>query len=261
MSQRMPVVRTFAGSLTDATAKVDLTGSYAKVGSAVSVSGLDALSLRAREHANSEAAVVKFFLAHSGGVPASSTGMYQVVTAAGAEKELTVTQNTRKAYALTGLSAKYLLVEGKGASGTAADLSAFLYGQERLDMGKSLIVTQKFDIIATATTLGSSFTDVGAFIKTYGFTNLTLYVYNSGANPANINVYLDYSATTTPTATTTMHALCDETGAAISFDTLAGERAAHVLGNVNARYLGIKAKYTTGATNVVVYLTGVAQGV
>lgn len=259
--RRFPVVRVIAGSLSDATAKADLAATYAKVGSAVGINGLDALSLRARELADSEDAVVKFFAAPDGAAPTSSTGMYQVVTAAGAEKELTVPQNTRKAYALTGLSGKYLLIEGKGASGTAADLCAFLYGQQRLDVGKSLIWTNKQDIIATATTVASSFTDIGSFLDICGLSNLTMYVYNSGSNPANINVYLDYSSTTRPTATTTMHALCAEDGAAVSFDTLAGERAAHVLGNVNARWLGIKAKYTTGTTDVVVYLTGVAQGV
>lgn len=262
--RRMPVAKVFAGSLTTATTKVDLTASYALVGSAASIHGLDAMTLLLREHANSENAVVKFFVNPDGAQPTASTSMYQVVGTNGAETEVTVTQNTRQSYQLNGLSGRWLLVEGKGASSTGADLSAFLYAEEILGLGKSLIQTNKLTILSTATQLTTSYADIGAFVDIGGLSNLTLYLRSteSGTDPADVKVFID-KASAAPTATTSLWPICVAAGTAIEYRVLTNERAAHPLGNVCGRWLGIQAKSTGAGTaaTITVYLTGVAQGV
>lgn len=266
--KRYPVYYTFAGSLSDTTSKVDLTGSYAKVGSAVKVFGLDEMNMVLREHANSENAVVKFFLNHTGADPGptSSTGLYQLVGTNGAEVEVTVTQNVRTCYPLQNVSGKWLLLEGKGASGTAADLSAFLFSNQCLDRFGSRIQTTVLPILATATNLSGSYADVGNVVDIAGLSNLTLYIYNSGDLTADIQVYIDkrfLGSGSAPSATTSFHRLAGTGGTATTFSTLTTERAAHPLSGASGTWLGIQGKSTgTGtAATITAYLAGVAQGV
>jgi len=269
--KRYPRYRVFAGSLTDATAKVDLAATYGKVGNAVNIWGYDNMAMLLAEIANNEGGVVKFFLAPSGSQPANSTGMYQLVAAAGTEVEVTVTQNVRHEYSLTGVSGKWLLVEGKGASSTTADLVAFLHAQELLGaytgqdheygrgVGHGLIATNNIPIVATATTLTTDLTDVGLIVDVGGLSNLTLYVTNSGLQTGRINVYYEKSQAA-PADTTTMWRLCGTNGAALNFDTLTAEKAAHPLLVSGARWLAIKAAGLTDATDIAVSVCGVAQG-
>lgn len=262
---RYPVFKVFAGSLTTATSKVDLTASYALVGSAASIRELDEMNLLLREHANSENAVVKFYLAPDGSQPASSTGMYQLVTAStSAEIEVTVVQNTRQCYPLTGVSGRWLLLEAKGASSTGADLSAFLTAQERLGKGKSAIWANKLTIIGTTTELTTSYADIGNFVDIRGLSNLTLYLYNSvaGADPADVTVFIEKS-NTQPSATTSLWPLDNTSGTILTFRALTQERSAHPLTGVSGSWLGIQAKSTGSGTaaSITAYLTGIAQGV
>lgn len=265
--KRYPVYHTFAGSLDDITSKVDLAATYGKVGSAIKIYGLDEMNMILREQGNAEAAAVKFFLNHTGADPGptASTNEYQLVGTNGAEIEVTVTQNVRTCYPLQHVSGKWLLLEGKGASSTTADLSAFLFSNQCLDRFGSRIQTSALPILATATNLTGSYADVGNIVDIAGLSKLTLYVYNTGDITADIQVYIDKRFLTTasaPTATTLFHRLAGTGGTATTFSTLTTERAAHPLAGASGTYLGIQAKGTgSGTATITAYLTGVAQGV
>jgi hypothetical protein len=265
----MPVNKTFAGSLSDATAKVDLTASYAKVGNTANIRELDAMTMLVREHANAENAVVKFFVLPDGAEPAASTAMYQVVGTNGAETELVVVQNTSEAFPLTGLSGRWFLLEGKGASSTTADLSAFMFAEEVLGKGKSAVWVNKLPILATSTQLTTSYADIGLFADISGLSNLTLYLQSTvgGTDPADVKVFIDKAYTDrtgTSGASTGLHPIVTAAaGAAIEYRVLTNERAAHPLGNVCGTWLMIQAKSTGVGTAATInaFLTGIAQGV
>lgn len=257
--------------MTDATAKADLAATYGKVGNAVCIWGYDNMAMFLAEIGNTEAGTVKFFINPDGTLPIVSTGMWQVATAAGAEIEVTVPQNTKIQYPLTGLSGKYLLLEGKGAVGATADLRAFLHAQELkaahnamdhqfgLGVGHGLIATNNIPIVATATALTTSPADVGLIVDVGGLSNLTLYVSNTGANTSRIQVYYEFELTK-PSATSTMWRLAGTTGVALNFDTLTGEKTAFPLLVSGGRYMAIQAAGLVGATTIAVSVTGVAQG-
>ena len=261
---RRPIISVIAGSKTDATAKVDLAGTYGVVGSAININGLHDGMLFERELANSEAANVKFYLSHTGSAPTSSTGMYQLCNADGTEIVSVVTQNTRRGYPLRGVSGKYLLTYGKGASSTAADLSAFLGGNHIYDNkagGDSRLLGKSQALVASATNLTGSTADVGVAVDIRGLGNLTLYVNNTGDDNAVISVYAAFLAAE-PTATTNMYPLADAAGNILTFTALATELAAFPLLNVSGDYLMIRGVHAVGGTaTITAHLFGNATGV
>lgn len=261
---RRMLVGTFAGSKGDATAKADLAASYAKVGSAINISGALDPILHLRELANAENAVVKVFLAHTGSAPSSSTDMYQLVGTNGAEIEVTVPQNLRRAFPLAGVSGKYILLEGKGASSTTADLSAFMpsnYLFDNIAGGDSRFLGYSHAIAATATNLSGSYADIGSAVRISGFSHLTLYVYNSGDQTADIQIYTSFGSSA-PAATTNMYPWAVAAGTLVTLSTLTTERAAHPLVGVSGDYLMISAKTTgSGTASITAYLYGTPAGV
>ena len=263
--KRYPVYHTFAGSLADATAKTNLTASYAKIGSSVNIFGLDDMNMIQREHGNTEALVTKFFVDHSGAQPSASTSMYQLVAVAGTEIEVTVTQNVRTCYPLQHLSGKWFLLEGKGAASTGGQISSFMFANQCLDRYASRIQTSVLPILATATNLTGTYADVGNVVDIAGLSHLTLYIYNTGDITADIQVYIDkrfLTSASAPTATTLFHRLAGTGGTATTFSTLTTERAAHPLAGASGTWLGIQAKGTgAGTATITAYLTGVAPGV
>lgn len=264
----MPVHKTFAGSLSDAAAKVDLTATYAKIGNAASVRELDAMTMHLRELANLEALTAKFFVLPDGAEPAASTAMYQVVGTNGAEVEVVVLQNTRQIYTLNGLSARWFLLEAKGNTATNADLAAFMFAEQRLGKGKSAVWANKMPLIATNTQLTTSYADIGLFADIRGLSNLTLYLQSTvgGTDPADVKVFIDQSFSNregTAGASTGLFQMCGVSGAATEFRVLTNERAAHPLVNVCGTWLMIQAKSTGAGTAATInaFLTGIAQGV
>lgn len=250
--RRRPQVAVIAGDKSVAATSVSVGAAYAVLGSGLNISGMVDAVAYLREHANTENGVIKFYLAKSGSVPSTNSGLYQLANTDGTEVEVTVTQNVRTLYPLQGVAAKYLLAYAKGAVGADADLSAFIVGNFMYDKRSqaSRILGNETAILASATNLTGSYADLGSAIDIRGKGNITLFVDNSGDQKADIQVYTAFGASA-PSATTTMYPLRNAAGTVTTFSTLTGEKAAHPLTNISGDYLFIQGK-TTGAGTATV---------
>lgn len=233
---------------------LSLAATYGNVGSAAKrIGGATDINLKLAEVVNTENAVVKFFVSPNVAAPASVTPMFQVVNAAGAETEVTITKNTAQMFALP-ISGEYFWMQGKGAVGTDADLTASLIANYAYDPDGFKWQSAKKTFGSVATAIGGSATQVGSVLDIRGLGNITLFVTESGGTNGVITVYLATGATA-PADTTTMTALKNATPAAITFTTLANEKAAHFLGNLCADYIALTATGNTSALQVDLYGT------
>lgn len=231
-------VKAIAGTVASASTKVDLTGSYADIGSAINVNGMKDPTFYLAEIANAENAVVKFFLSPDPTQPTASTSLYQLTDSSGAEIEVTIVQNTTQVYS-NPFAAYWVFLQGKGAVGTSADLRAFIRGNYAHDGRGSRFVQKKISVVSTTTALTGSAALVGSIVDIRGLGNLTLFVYNSDASVnATITPFVSF-ADTAPTALSQMYSLDQVSGASKTFVTLANERAAHPLLNVSGNYLAL----------------------
>lgn len=236
-----------------------LAATYGDVGAASKrIAGATGINLKLAEVANVENAVVKFFVSQNVTAPASTTPMFQVVAAAGTETEVTITKNTAQIFKLP-ISGEHFWMAAKGAVGTDADLTASLIANYAYDPDGFKWQSAKKTFGSVATTVGASATQVGSILDIRGLGNITLFVTESGASVNGvITVYLSTGATP-PADTTTMTALKNATPSVITFTTLAGELAAHFVGDVCADYIGLTA---TGQNSVLqVDLYGTLSGV
>lgn len=231
-------VKAIAGTVASASTKVDLTGSYADIGSAININGMCDPTLYLAEIANNENAVVKAFLSPDPTQPTASTNLYQLTNADGTEVEITIVQNTTQVYS-NPFAAHWLFLQGKGATSTTADLRAFIRGNYAHDGRGSRFVQKKISIVSTATALTGSAALVGSIVDIRGLGNLTLYVYNSDASVTGVITPFVSFADTAPTALSSMYSLDVVAGTAKTFSTLATERAAHPLLNVSGNYLAL----------------------
>lgn len=237
---------------------LSLAATYGNIGSAPKrIAGATDINLKLAEVANSENAVVKFYVSPEKTAPTAIASMFQVVNAAGAETEVTITQNTAQMFALP-ISGEHLWLQGKGAAGTAADLTASLVANYAYNPNGFKWASAKKTFGSVATTIGASATQVGSILDIRGLGNLTLFVTEGGGVNGVITVYL-YTGASAPADTTTMTALKNATPAVITFTTLANEKAAHFLGNLCADYIGLTA--TGQNAEVQVDLYGTLNGV
>ena len=252
-----PQVKVWAGSVTSATAKVDLAATYGDVGSALDMNNMSNPTAYLAEIANAENAVVKWFLSPDPTQPTSSTGHYQLTNAAGAEIEVTIVQNTSQVYPLNA-SAYWGMIQGKGAAGTDADLRAFLTGNFSHDGHGSRMKVTKLTVISTATALTGTPTLTGNVVNIRGLSNLTLFVFNSDASVTGVlTPYVAFGANA-PSSLANMYPLDGTNGTALTFSTLGTERAAHPLTGITGDWLGF-AMSGSGA-DVVVYVMGTVEG-
>lgn len=252
-----PEAKPICGTLASAATKVDLAATYADVGNIIDINGASGLTLDLAEIANSEDAVVKAFLSMEEAVPTASTGHFQLANTDGTEVEITVTQNTRQIYEAKA-AASWLILQGKGASGTTADLRAFSIANYRQAYDASRFLVRKIAIASTAVAVGASATAVGSVIDIRGMGNLTLFVQNTDvAVDGVITPYFSH-ADTQPAAYTNMFALKDVTPAARTFTTIASEKAAHPIGNIAADWMALSA--TGNGADLIVYLLGTIDG-
>lgn len=253
-----PVVHPIAGTLASAATKVDLTASYADIGSAIDINGHSGITLDLAEIANSENAVAKVFLSMEEAVPSASTGHFQLANTDGTEVEIVITQNTRQIYEV-GAVGSHLILQAKGASGTTADLRAFAIGNTRVSANnRSRYLIRKIAVASTAVAVGASATAVGSVIDIRGLGNLTLFVYNSDSSVDGVITPYFSHADTQPAAYTNMFALKDVTPAARTFTTIATEKAAHYIGNVAADWMALSA--TGNGADLQVYLMATLDG-
>lgn len=246
-----------AGSLTDATAKEVLGTSYADLGGKLNVNGLQGIQLHTKELDNSEAGTVKFLVSPEHVQPTSNSAMFTLADADGSAKEITVVQNSERAVELP-VSAKWLQAQGKSTGGAAA-ASVFLASNVVNAMG-SPIAGAKAVISATAVALGASAAEVGEIVDITGLGGLTLYVDNStGSGNATVTVYTDIESLAAPADTSEMKVLAADGGTAKTFVTLSGEKAAHFIGNLSGKFLGIKGVGANAA--IAVSLLGMPNGV
>jgi len=238
---------------------LSLAGTYGNVGSAPKrIAGASGLNLKLAEVANSENAVVKFYVSQNVAAPAATTAMYQVVGVNGAETEVTITQNTAQIFKLP-ISGEHFWMQGKGAVGANADLTASLIANYTYDPDGFKFQSANKTFGSVATTIGASATQVGSILDIRGLGNITLFVTESGESVNGvITVYL-YNGASAPADTTTMTALKSSVPAVITFTTVAAEKAAHFIGDVCADYIGLTA---TGQNSVLqVDLYGTLSGV
>jgi hypothetical protein len=233
---------------------LSLAATYGNVGSAPKrIAGAKDINLKLAEVVNTENAVVKFYVSQNVTAPTAVSGMYQVVSAAGAETEVVITQNTAQMFVLP-ISGEYFWMQGKGAVGTNADLTASLIQNYAYDPDGFKWQSAKKTFGSVATAIGGSATQVGSILDIRGLGNITLFVTESGGTNGVITVYLATGATA-PADTTTMTALKNATPAVITFTTLLNEKAAHFLGNLCADYIGLTATGNTAALQVDLYGT------
>lgn len=106
---------------------------------------------------------------------------------------------------------------------------------------------------------GATVQDEGSIVDVRGYGNLTLWIHEtSGDGGITANVYMDHDATTAPAATTNMTPLRAAAGTITDFVVGASELGAFSL-SVSCNFIGIKAKYTTAASDGDVYITGTAD--
>jgi hypothetical protein len=233
---------------------LSLAATYGNVGSAPKrIAGATDINLKLAEVVNTENAVVKFYVSANKTAPASVASMYQVTAAAGTETEVVITQNTAQMFALP-ISGEYFWMQGKGATGTNADLTASLIANYAYDPDGFKWQSAKKTFGSVATAIGGSATQVGSVLDIRGLGNITLFVTESGGTNGVITVYLATGATA-PADTTTMTALKNATPAAVTFTTLANEKACHWLGNLCADYMALTATGNTAALQVDLYGT------
>lgn len=233
---------------------LSLAATYGNVGSAPKrIAGAKDINLKLAEVANVEAAAVKFYVSQNVMAPISVSTMYQVVAVAGTEIEVTVAQNAAQMYDLL-ISGEHFWMQGKGAVGTNADLTASLIQNYAYDPDGFKWQSAKKTFGSVATAIGGSATQVGSILDIRGLGNITLFVTESGGTNGVITVYLATGATA-PVDTTTMTALENASSAVITYTTLLNEKAAHWIGNVCADYIGLTATGNTSALQVDLYGT------
>lgn len=233
---------------------LSLAAAYGNVGSSpTTISGARGLTLKLEEVANTEAASVKFYVSPEQAAPTAVASMFQVVGTDGAETEVTVAQNAAQMYNI-GIAAEHFWMQGKGAVGTDADLTASLWGNYSYDSDKFKWESAKKTFGSVATSVGASATQIGSILDVRGLGNLTLFVTESGSVNGVITVFLATGASA-PTDTTTMTALEDASSSVITFTTLADEKAAHYIGDVSADFIGLTATGNGAALQVDLYGT------
>jgi len=235
-----------------------LGSSYGKIGNAINIQGMTGLTLHLHESANQENAVVKPYIAISGNAPTSNSGLYQLVDSTGAEIEFTVLQNERASFDLKGLSGRYILFYGKGATGTNADITAFLTGNKpRID--GQVPEPLNSQILAATEISSTSYADKGNAINIHGYSDLCLHVAESGTSEgAKIKVFVSHTGNA-PTATTNLQQFVGDNGAELEFTVLKGEKASFPLTGLTGKYLMVQVKKTTGGSGnatVAIDITG-----
>lgn len=235
-----------------------LAASYADVGSAVNMRNMHDATLYLAEVANTENALVKAFLSPDPTTPTASTGLYQLCTADGAEVVVTVTQNTTQVYSLGACAAHYMFLQGQGAVGTDADLTAYLLGNFGQGGDGSRLQTAKISVISTATALTGTPTLTGSVVNIRGYGHLTLYVSNTDvAVNAVVTPYVSFGDTA-PSALSSMYSLDVVAGTAKTFTTLASEKAAHPLLGVCGDWMALSC--SGNGADIVAYLFGTLSG-
>jgi len=224
-----------------------LGSSYGKIGSAINIEGMVDLTLHIAESGGSEGAVVRAYIAPSGDAPSSSSGLAQLVGANGAESEFTVAASEKRSFTLNNVSGKYLLLYGKGASSTTAQITAFVTGNQPTVNGQVVRPLAATVLSATALT-STSYADKGSAINIEGMSDLTLHLTESGTTEgAKVKVFIAHTGSA-PSATTALQAVSAEAGTPLEFIVLKGEKASHPLRGITGKYLMIQAADTTGGT-------------
>lgn len=232
-------------------ADLSLAATYGNVGSApVSIAGGRDITLKLGENANAEDAVVRAYVSNANTAPTAVASMFQVVGVAGAETEITITQNTSQIFQLP-ITGKWLWLNAKGAVGTGADLDASMFINYGYDdhLQKFTSATKPFS--AAAVVVGASATQIGSVLDIRGLGDLTLYVTESGGVNGVISVFFLNSDAEPLFAN--MVQLKSVVPAAVTFTTVANEKAAHYIGNVCADYMAISATGQNSALLVDVF--------
>ena len=251
-----PQVKVFAGSKTVAATKTDLTASYVDVNSAIDVHGMSNPTLFLEEIANVENAVVNVFLSPDVAQPTVSTVLHQLVDAAGAEIEITIVKNTTQCYGIQA-AAHWMMIQGKGAVGTSADLRAFLSGNFGQDGRGLRLRIAKIVVNSVAQALTGSEVIIGSPINIRGLSDLTMFVQNTdGSVTGTIHPYVSWGASQ-PAGISVMYSQDVVAGTAKSYDTLASEYAAHPLLGVSGDWLAL-AGSGNGADLIVSVMGNVA---
>lgn len=224
-----------------------LGSSYGKIGSAINIEGMVNLTLHIAESGGSEGALVRVYVAPSGSAPSSSSGLSQLVGTNGAESEFTVAASGVASFSLNHVSGKYLLLYAKGASSTAAQITAFLTGE--LPTVNGQIVRPLAATVMSAAALSStSYADKGSAVNIEGMSDLTLHLTESVTTEgAKVKVFVAHAGSA-PSATNDLSTFSAEAGTALEFTVLKGEKASHPLPGLTGKYLMIQAKDTTGGT-------------
>jgi hypothetical protein len=224
-----------------------LGASYGKIGSAINIEGMVDLTLHIAESGGSEGAVVRAYIAASGDAPSSSSGLFQLVGANGAESEFTVAASELRSFPLYNLSGKYLLLYAKGSSSTTAQITAFVTGNLPAVNGQVIRPLASTVLSATALT-STSYADKGSAVNIEGMSDLTLHLTESGTTEgAKVKVFIAHTGSA-PTATTSLQAVSAEAGTSLEFTVLKGEKASHPLRGITGKYLMIQAADTTGGS-------------
>ena len=235
-----------------------LGSSYGVIGSAINIEGMVNLTLHIAESGGVEGAKVRAYIAPSGSVPTTSTGLHQLVSANGAESEFVVAASELRSFALNNVSGKYLLLYAKGAAGTSAEITAFVTGNLPTLNGQ-VVRPLAATVLAASALTSTTYADKGSAINIDGYSELTLHLTESGTTEgAKVKVFIAHTGSA-PTATTNLQDVSAEAGTSLEFVVLKGEMASHPLRGITGKYLMIQAGDTTGGTGhatLAVTLTG-----
>jgi len=124
-------------------------------------------------------------------------------------------------------------------------------------MGKLLRVPVRKSILATATTLGSSYGKIGSAINIEGMVDLALHVVESGGvEGAKVRAYIAYDGSS-PADSTGLFQLAGANGAETEFVLAASEKRCFSLAGVSGKYLLLYAKGSAGTdAQITAFVTG-----